>query len=223
MSVKKNYFIIGALILILGFRVYLIIDKQHEKDLTTNNDDSENSINAQTIIDTDYPSYQDYKELYRFSDTVISSKIVSYKDEVINIVMSVEDIDLLDMTKEEKDDLKESSTEADYLPYRIFEVEVLENFKGSYQAGDVMQVKQLYGEFDQYLYENQALLEKEGKYLLFLEDYPNSPSSLLNENQAAYVIDTDLKSDEKLQPVLDSGHSFELTKELIREISEDTK
>ena len=39
---------------------------------------------------------------------------------------------------------------------------------------------QKYGELDPHFYDNQAILEKEEMYLLFLSDYPNSPSSLLS-------------------------------------------
>ena len=73
---------------------------------------------------------------------------------------------------------------------------------------------------DDYFYDNPALLEKETDYLLFLNDYPNSPSTLLNENQAAYLADDNLLKNEQLQPLLKSENSLNLTKEILQEISE---
>lgn len=88
------------------------------------------------------------------------------------------------ITRAEKENLKNYTKTSEYFPYRIFDIEVSETYNGEHEAGDIIQVKQLYGKLDNSFYDNEFLLNTGNEYLLFLEDYPNSPSSLLNQEQS---------------------------------------
>lgn len=105
------------------------------------------------------------------------------------------------ITRAEKENLKNYTKTSEYFPYRIFDIEVSETYNGEHEAGDIIQVKQLYGKLDNSFYDNEFLLNTGYEYLLFLEDYPNSPSSLLNQEQSSYFVDKNIKDDETLKPV----------------------
>ncbi|MBN6055632.1 hypothetical protein JYK22_27115, partial [Nonomuraea sp. RK-328] len=72
----------------------------------------------------------------------------------------------------------------------VSSVEVLKVRKGLARVGQVIQVKELGGTLDGVTYEEaDATPLKSGvTYMLFLETYPDSPASLLNPEQAKYVV-----------------------------------
>lgn len=108
-NIKKNHLLIGVLIIILGISTYWFVGHHKEEKLLESSyglGDKETSL---VIIDTDYPEFDSSVVVYDAADTVIFGKILSYKDEVIDISMSADDIDLLDnLTDEEKAELKKS-------------------------------------------------------------------------------------------------------------------
>jgi hypothetical protein len=62
--------------------------------------------------------------------------------------------------------------------------------KGINKPGDVVDVKQMGGEFDGVVYEQpgQVAFREGTTYLLFLETYPDAAASLLNPTQAQYEV-----------------------------------
>lgn len=221
-KMKKTFLIVGIAVLVLGAGVYLYAQKSTNAGKPTQNDFEVNGEYGRVEISMDHHVYQDYKELFASADSVISGKVLSYKDEVINLVMSEKDIDLMEKyTEEQKKELKKSSTAPEYFPTRIFELEITEEFKGTYKVGDIIEVKQIYGEFNKEFYDNKALMDKDKSYLLFTEEYPFSPSSLLSDDQAAYILDNQLNEDEYLQPLLKTENSLELTEKDLRNLAKD--
>ena len=69
---------------------------------------------------------------------------------------------------------------------------------------------------DNSFYDNEFLLNTGYEYLLFLEDYPNSPSSLLNQEQSSYFVDKNIKDDETLKPVNKENKNIKISKKTIK-------
>lgn len=67
------------------------------------------------------------------------------------------------------------------VPYTRYAVTVSRVWKGTAGAGDVVEVKRVRAE--------EAQFDEGGRYLLFLETYPDSPASTLNPDQGQYALD----------------------------------
>ncbi|MEV0198928.1 hypothetical protein [Nonomuraea sp. NPDC050691] len=72
----------------------------------------------------------------------------------------------------------------------VSSVEVLRVRKGPARVGQIIQVKELGGTLDGVTYEQADVtpLKSGVTYMMFLETYPDSPASLLNPEQAKYVV-----------------------------------
>ncbi|MEU6795730.1 hypothetical protein ABZ907_28905 [Nonomuraea wenchangensis] len=73
----------------------------------------------------------------------------------------------------------------------VHQARVVKVFKGTAKPGDVIEVKELGGTVDGVTYEEAEgrPLERNRKYVLFLETYPDSPASLLSPEQGKYPVD----------------------------------
>lgn len=214
---KILYYGVLALVLIFAIGVYLFNNYQNKEDSTIKTSDSNNLDDSHVIVNTDYVQYDRPEDLFEYSSSVITGKVLSYRDETLNIMITKDEIhQLKDLTKEEKEILLNDSKNPEYLPYRIFDIEVTETYKGEHKIGDIIQVKQLYGKIDNSFYNNEFLLNTENEYMLFLEDYPNSPSSLLNQEQSSYFVDKNSKDDEILKPVNKANKNIKVSKKFAK-------
>ena len=225
MGIKNKYIPFGlSSVLILGIGSYLFNNYQDKEEYNGETSYSETTDNSVVYVNTDYLRFDSAEALFESSNSVINGKVLSYKDEIPNIVMTVEEINQLEgLTKEEKEVLIKSSKTPEYFPYRVFDIEITETFKGEHEVGDTIQVKQLYGQIDNSFYDNEFLLNSDYEYILFLEDYPNSPSSLLNQEQSSYLIDNDSINEEILIPVNKANKDIKINKKKVSEMQKNIK
>jgi hypothetical protein len=107
----------------------------------------------------DYKNYTNLDTMVTDSDTIVIGQVINTsKNENITIG-------------------QKTKTSAQYT---VLDIKVIDVMKGEVKKGDILKVKQRENETTQ---EKAGFLEKEEKYLLFLEDYENTPSSLLNPYQ----------------------------------------
>lgn len=136
-------------------------------------------------ISADYPKYDTLENLVDRADTIIKGKIIDFTYRNLNITQEVNSDDEYLNPGGEIDD---STT-----PYTVYTIKIEKAYKGDYAENDVIEVKQLGGIIGniEYALEDSidAKLEKEHKYVFFLETYADSPASLLNPLQASYEYD----------------------------------
>jgi len=221
---KYLYFGILTLAVFLFIVAYLFYSHQHKEDSTLKTSHSNKLDDSHVIVNTDYLYYDSPESLFESSSSVITGKVLSYQDKILNIVITEDEIHQLEgITKAEKENLINYSKTPEYFPYRIFDIEVTETYKGEHEVGDIIQVKQLYGKMDNSFYDNEFLLNTGNEYLLFLEDYPNSPSSLLNQEQSSYFFDKSFKDDETLKPVNKANENIKISKKTIKNMKKKKK
>lgn len=137
------------------------------------------------IISADYPNYETLENLVDRADTIIKGKIIDFTYSELDITQEVNSDDEYLNPGGEIDD---STT-----PYTIYTIEIEKAYRGDYAENDVIEVKQPGGILGnvEYVLEDSidAKLEKEHKYVFFLETYADSPASLLNPSQASYEYD----------------------------------
>ena len=95
-------------------------------------------------------------------------------------------------------------------------VTVTRVFKGDIQPGATLEVKQLGGEWDGVRYEEEdavPLRHDAGRYVLFLETYPDVPASLLNPAQAQYLAG----ANGELRPV--AGNALRFSRGQLRRVA----
>lgn len=214
---KYLYFGFFTFTVIIVLVVSLFFDHQRKEDSTLKTSHSNHLDDSHVIVNTDYQYYDSFEALFESSSTVITGKVLSYQDKILNIAITEDEIHQLEgITRAEKENLINDSKTPEYFPYRIFDIEVTETYKGEHETGDIIQVKQLYGKLDNSFYDNEFLLNTGYEYLLFLEDYPNSPSSLLNQEQSSYFVDKNIKDDETLKPVNKENKNIKISKKTIK-------
>lgn len=136
-------------------------------------------------ISADYPKYDTLENLVDRADTIVKGKIIDFTYSNLNITQEVDsDNEYLNPGGE----IDHSTT-----PYTVYTIEIEKAYKGDYAENDVIEIKQLggiIGNIEYVLEDNiDAKLEKEHKYVFFLETYTDSPASLLNPLQASYEYD----------------------------------
>ena len=78
-------------------------------------------------MNTDYQYYDSFEALFESSSTVITGKVLSYQDKILNIAITEDEIHQLEgITRAEKENLINDSKTPEYFPYRIFDIEVTE-------------------------------------------------------------------------------------------------
>lgn len=115
-------------------------------------------------IHADYPHYDDLDSMILNADTIIEGKILS-----IAVVGS----------------------EQEGILYTVYDVEVIKNFRGKIKSKEVIKIKQLGGETKDLVVttDEKANLKKDSSYLFFLVTYEDSPASLINPTQGAYLLE----------------------------------
>lgn len=142
------------------------------------------SKNAQTVenkktgvekryLNIDYRRFKDDKELLDRADVVVLGKVIkTYEPKKININQ--------DQNSEPVENV-----------YTVCDLKVEKVIKGDIEAGQVVQIKQNGGLFEnvEYIYGEQEYLKENMDYVVFLESYiklnPQMPYSLLNPTQGS--------------------------------------
>lgn len=225
LKIKKILFGVMTLTLTLGIGSYFSINAQNSEKSSNEEDNNLQFEDSVTYVNFDYTAYDSPESLFESSSSVITGKVLSYKDEHLNIVMTEEEINQLEgLTMQQKKELINSSKNPEYFPYRIFDVQVTENYKGKHKIGDVIKVKQLYGKLDNQIYDNdELLLELGNEYMLFLMDYPSSPSSLLNQEQSSYLVDKNSSDENILIPVNKKNKDIKINKQKAKHMGKKYK
>lgn len=155
----------------------------NDADGSQKKETSENTV----VVKADYSFYQTLDEAASKADLIIKGEVISSETRMLNIVV--------DSSSENNPELNPGGTvDATPLPYLVSKIKVTERYKGDVEKGDVVEIKQLGGEFEgtQYISEDSAaVLQENAPYVLFLSTYNDSPASLINPFQGAYTIDGD--------------------------------
>ena len=147
------------------------------------------------VISADYPMYDNAQQLVDASDLVFTGKVTGIKYEALNV-----------MTEKQGDSMT-GLTNADPIPYTIFEIKVDTIYKGNID-GDRMMIKRPGGELDGevYIMKDASEIVKNGQYLFVVETYPDTYASLLNVSQASY----DLKAPTSFTTATNEDNSITL-------------
>ncbi|SES68903.1 hypothetical protein [Anaerobranca gottschalkii] len=111
-----------------------------------------------------YPLYDDLDSMILSADTIVEGKILS-----MTVVGS----------------------EQEGVLYTVYDVEIITNFKGKFNSKEVIKIKQVGGETKDLVVttDERVNLKKDLTYLLFLVTYEDSPASLINPTQGAYLLE----------------------------------
>ena len=128
-----------------------------------------------TSIHAEYPVYDTAQDLVGAADLVFSGSIENVTYETLNA-----------RTESGTDSLTGLS-EAQGIPYTLYEIKVAEVYKGTVE-GDTVIVKIPGGELDgnMYVLDEASTISMGETYLFLTETYENSYPSLLNATQASY-------------------------------------
>lgn len=123
----------------------------------------------------DYPLYATARELVEAADLIFSGSVESVTCE------------MLDVRTEAGTDSLTGSSEAQGIPYTLYEIKISEVYKGIFEE-DTLTVKCPGGEVDGSLYISDGALTilQGGTYLFLTATYENTYPSLLNADQACY-------------------------------------
>lgn len=129
----------------------------------------------------DFPSYASIDSLSQTADTIIKGTVISTRVEKIN-----------DMVKSDSEDeqVNPGGDPSDISKiYTIYTVKINDTYKGNYNPGDTIEVKQLGGQIgtENFVSENKLEIGSESDYIFFLATYVNTPANLLNPIQGLYV------------------------------------
>jgi len=178
----KKSLIIGAIVLLISGICFL--------NYTKSDSELDNISPAEKIvISADYPKYDALDNLVDRADTIILGKIVNMRYEELNVAEEHEINDELNNLGGELDKTKDV--------YTVYDIEILEEYKGLTTVSDIIKVKQLGGIIDNIEYvleEYDSDLQTQKEYILFLETYENLPASLLNPIQASYEVEINKKA-----------------------------
>jgi hypothetical protein len=142
---------------------------------------------GRVVYQGDYPSYQNAAELVEKATLVIEATVAG--PHVDKLYPSGGGTD-----PETNPQAGAAEPEDDPgLVITVWSATVKTVHKGSAKPGDVVEVKQMGGQFDGVVYEQEGQVPfREGTtYLLFLETYPDAAASLLNPDQAQYEVTQD--------------------------------
>lgn len=147
---------------------------------------------ANVEINADYPHYDDLDSMILHADTIIEGKILAITVENLNINSNPEEVE--------------------ELLYTIYDVEVIKVFRGETKKKEIIQIKQLGGETENLIVttEDKSNIKKDLSYLFFLATYKDSPASLINPKQGAYLI-----KDGKY--IEDNDNKIKINKELLEQ------
>lgn len=123
----------------------------------------------------DYMVYDTAESLVEASDFVFSGTVVNISYE------------MLDVRTEQGVDSMTGLAETEPLPYTLYEIEITEKYKGTYDTDHII-LKRPGGVFDDATYkvaDATEILSNES-YLFVAAEFPNSYPSLLNATQASY-------------------------------------
>lgn len=123
----------------------------------------------------DYLVYDTAKALVDASDVIFSGKVMNIRYE------------MLDVRTEPGVDSMTASEETERLPYTLYEIEIMETYKGEYESNRIV-LKRPGGIFDDATYkvaDATEILQNE-QYLFLAEEFSDSYPSLLNPTQASY-------------------------------------
>jgi len=150
----------------------------------------------EVLIYTDYLYYDSIKELKKSADIIVEAKIISTKVVLLDTTHK--------FTDEEKADPElnpvpnPEGSEVSYSDvYTIYQVEVINKYKGKVKEGDTIEFKCLGGVMSNVKYVEEDVMDiNVGEtYILFLETYPDSYPSLINQIQGIYKYE-----DKKITP-----------------------
>lgn len=123
----------------------------------------------------DYIVYDTAESLVDASDLVFSGKVINISYE------------MLDVRTESGVDSMTGLEETEPVPYTLYEIEIMEEYKGEYESNSII-LKRPGGIFDGATYEladaTEILLNEQ--YLFLAAEFANSYPSLLNATQASY-------------------------------------
>lgn len=136
-------------------------------------------------IQVDYKQYNSAQELVDEADWIFTGIVKNITYEQIDTRMGKDS------------DSSTGLNQPVFMPYTVFEIEVLEVHKGDIKE-ETVQIKRLGGIFDSMIYELEGAsdIEDGNKYLFAVKTYANSYPSLLNPNQAAFNLDTEAEKTE---------------------------
>ncbi|MDR8412836.1 hypothetical protein MTP10_29410 [Nonomuraea sp. 3-1Str] len=144
------------------------------------------------LYEADYPAYDSADALFAGSKLVIEGRLTGLK----RVMTEVEPEDDATETDPQLNPNAGATPDGATPPagpptvMTVSSVEILRVHKGLARVGQVIQVKELGGTLDGVTYEeaDTTPLRSGVTYMLFLETYPDSPASLLNPEQAKYVV-----------------------------------
>lgn len=181
------YTVVAVFFLVVG-TLFLANKMDDDKGSPTEVQETKNKTQVvRAVVNTEYPMYRNFEELVAHSDSVFNGEVASYEDKLVDTKAK---IDVTGLTAEEREAVSiNQNTDDAIFPCRVFKVRVTEDFKGNHEVGDIVEVKQLHGKKNglDYSESGVVLLETGNEYLLFLQDYEGSPSSIVNPTQGMYV------------------------------------
>jgi hypothetical protein len=133
------------------------------------------------VASQDFPSYSSIDSLSQKADTIIEGTVENTRVEEIN-----------DMVKSDSKDERFNpggDPSAISKIYTIYTVKINDTYKGNYNPGDTIEVKQLGGQIGDtsLVAEDKVDIASERDYIFFLATYVNTPASLLNPIQGLYA------------------------------------
>ncbi|MEK4661367.1 hypothetical protein MHH93_05680 [Priestia sp. FSL H7-0729] len=148
------------------------------------------------IASEDYPSYASIGDLSARANTIVKGSVIETRVEAMNDIVQVTDAANENELNPASDPGGEPSS-FDKI-YTIHTIQIAESYKGSYKAGEQLEVKQLGGQVGntEIINEDNLKLIPTKNYVLFLETYEDTPASLLNSVQSLYLIKPAAKSNQ---------------------------
>jgi hypothetical protein len=131
-------------------------------------------VNSYTMSG-DYMVYNTAQEIVDSSDLVFSGNVISVRYE------------MLDVRTESGVDSMTGLEKTEPLPYTLYEIEIIETYKGSYNSNTII-LKRPGGVFEDATYEleNSTEILVDEQYLFLATEFANSYPSLQNATQASY-------------------------------------
>lgn len=151
-----------------------------------NKDDKTKSEGITIQNSADYPFYTTAQELVEAADLIFCGSVENVTYE------------MLDVRTESGTESLNGPSEAQGIPYTLYEIKVSEVYKGTFE-GDTLTVKCPGGEGDGSLHisDGVSAISQGGTYLFLTATYVNTYPSLLNADQACYDMNLLEKVDEE--------------------------
>ena len=151
------------------------------------------------IASEDFPNYSSINDLSDRADTIIKGNVIQTRVEALNDRVQASEADQELAQSAELNACYDDPASAKI--YTIHTIQVAESYKGTFAAGDTIEVKQLGGQLDntEIINDDHVSLIPTKDYVLFLETYEDTPASLLNSIQSLYVIKPASKSSQSTE------------------------